>query len=406
MPGWRKGLSGVLSLISLLGLALSVFGLITVMSVMNGFERELQSRMLTLLPHAKLLLEHPVSDNWPEIARQLDEQSSIDQVSPFIEGRAIFKQGDAIVPIQLNAVDTGALGSLASVEQAIFAGELSSLETFPFGVVIGSQAARKLRVSLGDRVTIIMPRVYLSPLGPIVRERQLTVVGLFEVGAEIDATLALTNLETGRKLLGKRQTVDGLRLQTDDRFQVERIVKEAIAGIDIKLENNSSLVTWKEENAALYAAVVMERIMIFALLICVVAVASFSIVAIVLMSVLEKQTQIAIMRTMGASQSQVRRAFLLQGLIVGVIGVSLGAFAAILVAPNLSALIGWLESVIGWQLFDPQVYYIAYLPSVLMWRDVVVVSAVAISMSVLVSVFPAGRAAKIDPVIALASARN
>ncbi len=405
MPGKRNGLSGLLSLISLLGLSLSVFGLITVMSVMNGFERELQNRMLALLPHAKVLVGEQQSQQWPRLVEALSSQADINQASPFIEGRVVMKNGSAVVPVKLNAIDTRVMGSLETVDDAIFAGQLSSLDKLPFSVVIGGQMARKLDVSLGDSITVVMPRVYLSPLGPIVRERQLTVAGLFEVGAEIDATLALTSLDTGRKLLGRRQAIDGISLQVKDRFRVEQIVTDALAALEPQPAEPNRVITWKEENAALYAAVVMERLMIFFLLLCVVAVASFSIVAIVLMNVLEKQTQIAILRTMGASQGQIRLSFLFQGLLIGVFGVLLGACAAVLVALNLSNTISWLETSLGWQLFDPNVYYIAYLPSVLLWRDVLIVSAVAVAMSVLVSIFPAGRAARIDPVIALAAAR-
>ena len=372
---------------------------------MNGFERELQNRMLALLPHAKVLVGEQQSQQWPRLVEALSSQADINQASPFIEGRVVMKNGSAVVPVKLNAIDTRVMGSLETVDDAIFAGQLSSLDKLPFSVVIGGQMARKLDVSLGDSITVVMPRVYLSPLGPIVRERQLTVAGLFEVGAEIDATLALTSLDTGRKLLGRRQAIDGISLQVKDRFRVEQIVTDALAALEPQPAEPNRVITWKEENAALYAAVVMERLMIFFLLLCVVAVASFSIVAIVLMNVLEKQTQIAILRTMGASQGQIRLSFLFQGLLIGVFGVLLGACAAVLVALNLSNTISWLETSLGWQLFDPNVYYIAYLPSVLLWRDVLIVSAVAVAMSVLVSIFPAGRAARIDPVIALAAAR-
>ena len=273
-------------------------------------------------------------------------------------------------------------------------------------MVLGRYLARQLGLSIGDKLNIILPRVQITPMGPVTRQRQFTVAGVFEVGAELDQTLALTDLSSANKLFAGAATVDGLRLAVDNQYAAASITELAIAALSAKglLSADTPWSDWREKNATLYSAVVMEKIMIFVLLMAVVAVASFNVISIVLLTVTDKKTDIAVLRTMGASAQQIMQLFMLQGALIGTAGTLVGALLGMAVAPNIGAMLLFVEKQTGWQLFDPSVYFIPYLPSLLRWQDVLLVVVAGISISLLVTLFPAMRAAKINPVVALAAA--
>lgn len=399
-PGVGRGTAGLLSGLSLIGLALSVFGLILVMSVMNGFERELQSRMLALTPHAKINAKNLNADNWRETLQQLSKSPQINTVAPYSEGSIVLKSADKIAVTRLSGIDTAYEASFSQLASLLVAGSYKDLNA-PFTIAIGSGLARRLGLTIDDVITAILPRVQITPFGPVTKEKSLEVVAVFSSGTELDSTLAFANLESAKKILSKRKALDGLKINSDRAYANRDYIELALSNADLE-DNNLTLSLWQEENAALYSAVVMEKLMIFILLLCVVAVASFSIVAIVLMSVIDKKSDIAILRTMGASTSQIKRVFLLQGAAIGTMGTIAGAGLACLIAPYVGTIFQLLEKSMGFQLFDPDVYYISYLPSVLKYSDVIIVTLVSIGISVLVSLFPAARASRLDPVEALA----
>ena len=401
-PKGGAGTAGLLSGLSLAGLTLSVFGLIVVMSVMNGFERELQSRMLSLIPHAKLQLGNASKEEWQAVRAQLLEKADVVAVAPYLEGTMVLSNKKQISVSRFVGVDTAIESQFSPLDSLMIAGSLEQLSQ-PFTLAVGSSMARRLGLTIGDSVTALLPRVQITPFGPIARERQLIVVAVFESGTELDASLAYSNLDTARKMLGKSQAVDGLKVNTSEAY-AERSFIESLLG-DANTDGEFTIKTWQEDNAALYAAVAMEKLMIFVLLLSVVAVASFSIIAIVLMSVLDKKTDIAILRTMGASAGQIRQVFLLQGAIIGVIGTLIGAALATIIAPHVGEVFSAIESLFSFRLFDPNVYYIAHLPSELRMGDVFTVVVVSIVISVVVSVFPAARASKVDPVVALSAGK-
>lgn len=400
-PGAGKGTAGLLSGLSLIGLALSVFGLIVVMSIMNGFERELQSRMLTLVPHAKIQSNSIDDNEWSEIASTLRSVPEITSVAPYGEGSVVLNADGQVAVARLAGVDVDLESHFSKLSSLVVAGNYYQLST-PFSIAIGAGLARRLGLTIGDRLTVIQPRIQITPFGPVTREKQLRIVAVFESGTELDSSLAFASLQTSKKILAKSQVLDGLKINVKKPYADHSYIEKTLMETAVHIRDEFQFRSWQEENAALYSAVVMEKLMIFVLLLCIVAVASFSIVAIVLMSVIDKKTDIAILRTMGASAQQIRQVFLLQGVIIGTLGTLTGAVLAILVAPQVGEIFSVLESALGFQLFDPNVYYIAHLPSDLRLPDVLIVTVVAIAISILVSTFPASRASHVDPVVALA----
>lgn len=413
LPGRGTGLPGFLSLVSLLGLSLGVFSLIVVISVMNGFERELQSRLLSLLPHAQLTHEQlhygdtviaaDAIDGQALVAAAVDSEG-ITGAAPYVEATVMLNANQRIRSAAMTGIDLALEHSVSDLHRHIIAGDLQSLAERPYGIVIGSLLARQLGVIPGDKITMTIPKIRITPFGPVTREKRFTVVAVFEVGAELDQNLVLTNINAAQKLLGNGHRIDGIRLATDEQFQSIAITEAMLEQL-IRLDAQYSkltLIDWRESNRSLFSAVVMEKLLIALLLMSVVAVASFNIVSIILMTITDKRSDIAVLRTMGADAQDIRRLFILQGLFIGTVGTGIGAALALLVAPNAGRILRAFEDLSGWRLFDPAVYFIPYLPSELRLTDVAIVVFVAMLISLFATLYPAGRAAKIAPAEALA----
>lgn len=408
LPTRGAGMSGFLSLVSLLGLSLGVFALIVVVSVMNGFERELQGRLLSLLPHTKVILASDSVNNNKQsqqtIIELIDQQKNINGSSPYVESTVMLSANQRFRSANMTGIDYQREQSVSVLHQHIIAGDITRLAETKYGIVIGSILARQLAVMPGDKITMIMPKVNITPLGPVTREKRFEIVAVFEVGADLDQNLIMINLATSQKLMGLGESINGIRLAVDDQFKSVSISNNLLSELQDhdSVYQDLSLVDWRQSNASLFRAVMMEKIMIFILLMSVVAVASFNIVSIILMTVTNKRSDIAVLRTMGASASDIRRLFILQGLIIGCIGTFSGALLAVFVAPNVGALLKKVEQFSGWQLFDPTVYFIPYLPSELRGSDVAIVIGAALFISLLATLYPADKASKIEPAEALA----
>ena len=414
IPARGTGTSGFLSAVSLLGLSLGVFALIVVVSVMNGFERELQSRLLSLLPHVQLLspdISNNIKDDnntqktdWRIIRNELLKHPDVIGAAPYVETTVMLSANQRFHSAMLTGIDIASEQSVSVLHQHIIAGDINRLTDTRYGIVVGRLLARQLGIIPGDKLNIIMPKVSITPLGPVTRQKRFEVVAVFEVGAELDQNLIMTNIETSQKLLVKGNTITGLRIAVNDQFKSISISDSLSTQLASKqfFTSPPRFIDWREKNSSLFRAIFMEKIMIFVLLMSVVAVASFNIVSIILMTVTDKRSDIAVLRTMGASARDIRRLFILQGLLIGVMGTTTGVLLALLVAPNIGSLLQTIESLSGWQLFDPSVYFIPFLPSELRTADVVIVSSAAILISLLATLYPAAKAARIEPAEALA----
>lgn len=377
----------------MLGMVLGVASLITVLAVMNGFAGELRGRILSLVPHGYVQPDTGSLENWRDLAGELAREPGVVAVSPFLTDKVILGNERTLRGAVLTAIDPELEAGTSRIPAAMVLGTLDSLDRKPFTVVLGASLARIMGVIPGDVIEVTVPRLTVTPLGVFPRTKRLTVTGLFEVGAQPDSIQAFVSLATGQKLFGEGDRVSGLQIKTLDLFTAP----QTMASLQNDLPRGLSVVDWSETQGSLFRAVKMEKVMVSVLLLSVVAVAAFNIVSTLVMSVAEKRSDIAVLRTMGAQAHGIMAIFLAHGLGLAVVGIGVGAAAGTLLAANIADITAFFESVLGVKLFDPSVYFISELPADLQWADVVVVVAASLFLSLLASVYPAWRAARVAP---------
>ena len=389
----RNQFLSFISWFSLLGLVLGVVALITVMSVMNGFEGELKGRILRFLPHGFIEpVGHALLD-WTALQQQLENQPSVVGAAPYIRGHALINRGGSVRGVELSAVDPGLQKRVSLVDDYMLVGALADLQPGEFNIVIGSILARRLRVTIGDPITVVLPRVSVTPVGIFPRMRRFTVVGIFEVGAQLDASEVFIHLQDGQRLFAMGEGVQGIQLQFADIYQSGHI----LADLQPQLDGNYRFSDWSSMQGSLFQAVKMEKIMVALMLFIIVAVAAFNIVSILTMMVMDKRSDIAVLRTMGASAAQIMGLFLVQGLSIGLLGVALGVLFGVPLALTIGDIVSGLEQLLRFRVFDPSVYFITALPSRLEAGDVVWTVAGSLLLTLLATLYPAWRAAQIQP---------
>ncbi len=387
-----------ISLTSMIGLALGVLVMIVVLSVMNGFDHEMRTRVLGMVPHATIESPVPV-DDWQQLSERLSQHPQVVAVAPFIQMQGLLTHEGKVSKILINAVDPQIEPQVSIIDRFFREGELAALAPGEFGIVIGDKAAQKLGVGVGDKLTFVAPEVTVTPAGMFPRMKRFTVVGIFHVGAgEIDGYVALGNIaDLARLHRWKPDQVQGLRLRFADLFQAPRIAWELAGQLDGDFYSRD----WTRTHGNLYQAIRMEKAMIGLLLLLIVAVAAFNIISTLVMVVTDKRGDIAILRTLGATPRQIMAIFMVQGTVIGVVGTVVGAGLGILAALNISSWIAALERLIGHKFLSADVYFIDYLPSRLMAADVVQVCVAALLLSFLATLYPAWRAARTQPAEAL-----
>ncbi|AXK56647.1 lipoprotein-releasing ABC transporter permease subunit [Pseudomonas protegens] len=395
----RNHFVSFISLTSMIGLALGVIVMIVVLSVMNGFDHEMRTRVLGMVPHATIESGEPISD-WQSLADKVKQNPKVLAVAPFTQMQGLLTNNGQVQKVLLNAIDPGKERQVSIIDHFMQQGQLDALAPGSFGIVIGDKAAAKLGVGLGDKLTFVAPEVTVTPAGMFPRMKRFTVVGIFHVGAgEIDGYLGLTNLEDlGRLHRWKPDQVQGLRLKFDDLFQAPRTAWEIAQQLG---ENHFYARDWTRTHGNLYQAIRMEKAMIGLLLLLIVAVAAFNIISTLVMVVNDKKGDIAILRTLGATPGTIMAIFMVQGTVIGVVGTLIGAVLGMLAALNVSAAISALEGLIGHKFLNADVYFIDYLPSQLMAEDVLMVCGAALVLSFLATLYPAWRAARTQPAEAL-----
>ena len=389
----RNRFIGVVSLVSLLGMMLGVASLVTVLSVMNGFAGELRDRILSLVPHITIESRHGSLADWRQLARPLEAQPQVHAVAPYIESKVLLASQQAVRGAVLSAVDVAMESGVSRVGDYVTVGSFAALAEQPYGIVIGALQARALGVGLGDSIAVTVPRMTHTPLGSFPRTRQFAVVGIFEIGAQLDNSQSYISLASGQKLMGAAGSVDGLRLQLDDLFAAPRLSGH----LQRQLGASYRVRDWGQSQGSLFAAVRMEKVMMTILLMSVVAVAAFNIVSTLVMVVTDKRSDIAVLRTLGARRFTIMAVFMSQGLALALLGIGAGALLGVVLALNISEVTLFFESLLGVKLFNPEVYFISDLPSRLMPFDVLVVCLVALTLSVLACLYPAWRATLIAP---------
>ncbi|SEI75744.1 lipoprotein-releasing ABC transporter permease subunit [Pseudomonas sp. NFR16] len=395
----RNHFVSFISLTSMIGLALGVVVMIVVLSVMNGFDHEMRTRVLGMVPHATIESGEPIGD-WQALADKVKRNPQVEAVAPFTQMQGLLTNNGNVQKILLNAIDPVQERKVSIIDGFMKQGSLDDLVTGAFGVVIGDKAATKLGVGVGDKVTFVSPEVTVTPAGMFPRMKRFTVVGIFHVGAgELDGYLGVTNLQDLARLhRWKPEQVQGLRLKFTDLFKAPRTAYEIAQSLG---EHQYYSRDWTRTHGNLYQAIGMEKSIIGLLLLLIVAVAAFNIISTLVMVVNDKRGDIAILRTLGATPGQIMAIFMVQGTVIGVVGTLIGAGVGILAALNVSSAISALEGLIGHKFLNADVYFIDYLPSQLMAEDVLLVCGAALVLSFLATLYPAWRAARTQPAEAL-----
>lgn len=394
----RNHFISFISLISMAGIGLGVAALIVVLSVMNGFQKELRTRILGVASHIQVTAIQGGLDNWQSIAAQVGKHPEVVATAPFVQSQAMFSVDGEVKGALIRGILPEQEDRVADFRRTIVSGSLDDLKPGGFGVVLGADLARSLHVFTGDKVTLIAPQGTVTPAGVVPRVRSFTVVGIFEVGMyEYDAGLALIHLQDAQRLFRMGDSVSGVRLKVDDLFRAPRIARELVAYINA----DAYLHDWTRSHANFFRAVQIEKTMMFIILSLIVAVAAFNLVSTLVMAVTDKQADIAILRTLGARPRSIMAIFMIQGALVGCIGLALGVAGGVALALNIDVVVPALERLLGIQFLAKDVYYISDLPSELLWSDVWGVTLIAFVLSLLATLYPSWRAARVNPAEAL-----
>jgi lipoprotein-releasing system permease protein len=387
-----------ISLISMLGIALGITTLITVISVMNGFEKELRARILGAISHATIeSLDTPMT-GWEQLIGQVQQNDEVLAAAPFTE-EGVWLHAGGSTGAFLRGVEPGFEARVSEVATSMAAGQLSDLKPGEYGIVLGVGLASRLRAGLGTKVTVIAPRLKASPFGANPMMRRFTVVGAFEFGEyETDSGLALIHIEDAARLLRMPDgSAGGIRLKLTDMDKAWMVART----VSDQLQGQYRVRDWTQERGNLFQAVKTEKTVMWVILSLIIAVAAFNIISMLVMVVTDKQSDIAILKTMGARAGTVMRIFIVQGSLIGIIGTLLGVAGGILLAQNISAVVPVLEGFFGFSLFPADIYYITELPSDLQRSDVIKFASMSLGMSLLSTLYPAWRASRTHPAEAL-----
>jgi len=385
-----------ISLMSLLGVAVGVAALIVVISVMNGFENELRERLLAMTSHAAITAPEGRLSDWQQVVESAREMPGVAAAAPYVEIQGMLGNGASLKAALIRGVDPALEPGVSQVDENMVMGNLDSLGEHGHGIILGRLLAAELGVAPGDGVTLMVPKVEGAGLVP--RLRRFTVTGVFEVGMqEQDGVLALIDMRDAADILGLGDAVTGVRLRLDNLFSAPAVSRRVAA----RLGPGFVARDWTEENASYFRAVRIEKTMMTIILSLVVAVAAFNIVATLVMVVTDKRSEIAILRTLGLSSGGVMRAFLVQGIVIGLAGTVLGATLGIPVALNVETIAGGIERLLGMEFMPADLYYIASLPSDLRLPDVARILVLAFVLCAGSTLYPAFRASRTQPAEAL-----
>jgi lipoprotein-releasing system permease protein len=385
-----------ITLTSVLGIALGVTALITVLSVMNGFESELRERILGMTSHSTITgLDQQLTD-WKALKKQLKNTPHVEGMAPFIQGQVMINAEHQVSGTLIRGISPSDEPNVSEVaEKMLNGGQLTALEAGKFQIILGAELANYLTVFVGDKITVISPQLNATPAGVIPRLRRFTVVGIFKVGMyEYDRNMALIHIKDAAKLFRLGGNVSGLRLKLDDVFHAPRLSRELANDL---ADDNYLVSDWTKAHSNFFQAIKTEKRVMFIILLLIVAVAAFNIVSTLVMVVTDKRGDIAILKTQGLSNSSVMGIFMVLGVIIGISGTLLGTLGGVLLALNIETIIPAIENLLGVDVMAADVYYISEVPSKLAWEDVLQIAFMAFVLSLLATIYPAWQASKVNP---------
>lgn len=394
----RNHFISFISLTSMLGIALGVTALITVLSVMNGFEKEVRERILDMVAHLTVTNYDGRVNDWPSVVETTKKHPRIQGAAPYIEAQGMLIHGKDVNGVLIRGVVPKLEPAVSSVAEKMVIGKLADLRPGKFKIILGIDLARIIGAQVGDKVTMVTPSANVTPAGVSPRLKRFTVVGIFKIGMfEYDSTMALIHMEDASRLFRMKNVVSGVRARLDDLFMAPAVRQELQLGSLAEFWVRD----WSSYHANWFRAVKIEKRMIFLLLLLIIAVAAFNIVSTLVMVVTDKKGDIAILRTLGASPRSIMGIFMVQGTLIGLIGTLLGFAGGVSLALNVDVVVPWIEGVFGMQILDPGVYFISDLPSDLHWDDVWTICGISMLIGLLATLYPAYRASRTQPAEAL-----
>ena len=387
-----------ISLTSMVGIALGVAALIVVLSVMNGFQKELRATILGVVSHVQVIGVQERFENWQEIVKTTKAQNDVIGTAPFVSGEGLLTFGQRSQGAMIRGVLPNLENDVSDVGAHMVEGSLNTLVPGEFNVVLGIDLARSLGVGVGDRLVMITPQGQVTPAGVMPRLRQFLVSGIFEVrNYEYDAALAIIHISDAQKLLRLGESVSGLRLKLRDLFNAPNVASE----LSRMLPSGFFVSDWTQSHATFFRAIQIEKRAMSIILLLIVAVAAFNIVSTLVMVVTDKRSDIAILRTLGALPTQIMKIFFIQGALIGFIGTVLGLFFGLIVASNIDVIVPAIEGLFGVQFLAKDVYYISDIPSEIQLDDVIWIGLLSLGLTMLATIYPSLRAAKVNPSEAL-----
>ena len=394
----KNNFVSLISAISMLGIAVAVSVLIVVLSVVNGFERELRDRLLAMTSHAAIEGIEDTLGDWDKLIEFAENDPRVVGAAPYISGQALMIYGEELSGIELRGIDPAQEIGVSGVADLMTQGELTEIQSGEFSIVLGVDLANHLQVSIGDKVTVTLPAGRVTPAGIVLRTKRFTVSGTYRVGMyEYDRRLAFIHLEDAQKLYRRKDSVTGVRLSVADIFAAPQIVRD----IAVSYGQHVYVNDWTKRNVNFFKSIQITKSILFVILLLVVAVAAFNIVSTLVMVVKDKQADIAILRTIGARPADVIRIFVTQGTVIGVVGTLGGVGLGVLLASNLESIVGFVESAFGIKFLAADVYFISDLPSDLRIGDVIRISSIALALALFSTLYPAWMAARTAPAEAL-----
>jgi len=395
----RNHFISFIGLVSMLGITVGVAALITVLSVMNGFDEQIKDRVFSMAFQVTLSTFDNQLPDWKKVDKSLDHFPGIEASAPYIFGQGMLTHEDQTHPALVFGVLPEEEKNISALPQKIIAGSLSALKPGSFGIVLGEELAANLGVSLGDSVTLIAPVGAITPMGMIPRFKRFTVVGLFNAGRGFgfDSDYSFIHLKDAQVLYQMGDAVSGLRFKLNDLYQAPSIADKLIAF----LPPSYIVGNWTVQYGAFFQAIALEKTMMFIVLSLIILVAAFNLVASLVMVVTDKQSDIAILRTLGATPKDILKIFMVQGSVIGCVGTFTGLLSGLLLASNVTHIVSWLQGLLGVNVLASSAYYVDYLPSKIQMSDVLFTCGLALLMSLLATLYPAWRASKIQPAEAL-----
>lgn len=386
----RNHFVSFISLSSMLGIAIGVMVLITVLSVMNGFDEEIHKRFFGMAPEITVSGSNGKISDWPSLEKELKTFPGVKAIAPYVGGQGLLTHEGQVLPIVLTGVIPAQEEAITHLQDKLLAGNIANLKNF--GVILGRGLADNLGVMLGDKVTIMIPQATVTPAGMIPRFKRFTVVGVFSAGTgfNFDTKLAFINLQDAQKLLQLGNDVTGLKMKIDNIYKAPAMSDQLAE----KLGEEYQIGNWTREFGAFFQAVKLEKTMMFLILLLIIAVAAFNLVSSLVMVVNDKQSEIAILRTIGATPSTILWIFIVQGMMVGFVGTLLGLLGGLLLASNATTIVNALQSFFHTQILSSNIYFVDYLPSKIMFSDLWQICAMAMLMSFVATIYPAWRASK------------